>query len=71
MISAGGVAEMLVETGKHLFHDAGVDRGRGVVIHVDWQFHGAHGSMASPASGQLRKAECKKRSSSTASDDPP
>ncbi len=39
MVSACGVTVILAKVGKHRLQDPPVDRGCGVVIHVDGQIH--------------------------------
>src|SRR5436309_2621024 len=39
MVAAGGVAEFLDEVGQHRLKDSGVHRGRGVIIHENWELH--------------------------------
>src|SRR3989449_6233963 len=39
MVAAGGVAEFLDEVGQHRLKDSGVHRGRGVIVHENWELH--------------------------------
>src|SRR2546427_2182204 len=39
MVAAGGVAEFLDEVGQHRLKDSGIHRGRGVIIHENWELH--------------------------------